>query len=208
MRNSSGCSVSARRDGHGWNTIVPRLAAQTTAAISVTHSSSACRPLGKVHPRRLDPLGPAVGHPLLVDRLARRRRRETAATCTAARNSARTMPGATAEVVVDQVELGLTAGREVHLVGVRDADRAPLDVQLDRGRGCHGRHATRRRLAYARRYVRGREDGRRMARATVTRGVRGFAAGGHRAAVRRRVHRHQDGRRVPLPSVRRRAVPQ
>jgi hypothetical protein len=48
MRSSSGLSTCARRDGHGWKSIVARFAAHATCAISVTHSSSAWRPEGNV----------------------------------------------------------------------------------------------------------------------------------------------------------------
>ena len=41
MRYSSGRSVSARREFHGWNSTVDICTAQVTAASSVTHSSSA-----------------------------------------------------------------------------------------------------------------------------------------------------------------------
>lgn len=43
MRHSSGVSVSARREFHGWNSTVDICTAQATWAISVTHSSSAVR---------------------------------------------------------------------------------------------------------------------------------------------------------------------
>ncbi|GAA3210078.1 hypothetical protein GCM10020256_07900 [Streptomyces thermocoprophilus] len=48
MRSSSGRSTSVRRTGQGWKVRVPYWAAQTTAASSVGHISSALRPLGKV----------------------------------------------------------------------------------------------------------------------------------------------------------------
>ena len=44
MRHSSGFSVSARREFHGWNSTVDICTAQITLASWVTHSSSACRP--------------------------------------------------------------------------------------------------------------------------------------------------------------------
>ena len=44
MRHSSGCSVSARRLFHGWNSTVDIWTAQITLPSSVTHSSSAVRP--------------------------------------------------------------------------------------------------------------------------------------------------------------------
>jgi hypothetical protein len=44
IRHSSGRSVSARREFHGWNSTVDICTAQITLASSVTHSSSACRP--------------------------------------------------------------------------------------------------------------------------------------------------------------------
>ena len=43
MRHSSGRSVSARREFHGWNSTVDICTAQITLAISVTQSSSAVR---------------------------------------------------------------------------------------------------------------------------------------------------------------------
>ena len=43
MRHSSGCSVSARREFHGWNSTVDICTAQITLASSVTQSSSAVR---------------------------------------------------------------------------------------------------------------------------------------------------------------------
>ena len=53
--------------------------------------------------------------------------------------SARTMPSPTDEVVLDEVELGLAARREVDPVGVGDPDDAVVDLDLHRGRGSgHG----------------------------------------------------------------------
>ncbi len=43
IRHSSGCSTSARREFHGWNSTVDICTAQMTLASSVTHSSSAVR---------------------------------------------------------------------------------------------------------------------------------------------------------------------
>ena len=43
MRHSSGFSVSARREFHGWNSTVDICTAQITLPSSVTHSSSALR---------------------------------------------------------------------------------------------------------------------------------------------------------------------
>ena len=51
-------------------------------------------------------------------------------------------------------------------------------------------------------------DRRRVAREAQPRGVRGAAPGRHRAAVHRRVHRHQDRRRLRVPGLWRRTVPQ
>ena len=48
IRSSSGCSVSARREGQGWKSITARFAAHATWASSVTQSSSAWRPEGNV----------------------------------------------------------------------------------------------------------------------------------------------------------------
>ena len=47
-RSSSGRSVSAQRDGHGWKVTVPRLAAHATVASSTTCSASAVLPDGNV----------------------------------------------------------------------------------------------------------------------------------------------------------------
>ena len=46
MRSSSGDSVSVRREGHGWKSRVPWVAAQATCATSTGHSSRAVRPEG------------------------------------------------------------------------------------------------------------------------------------------------------------------
>ena len=43
MRHSSGFSVSARREFHGWNSTVDICTAQMTLPSSVTHNSSAVR---------------------------------------------------------------------------------------------------------------------------------------------------------------------
>ncbi len=43
IRHSSGFSVSARREFHGWNSTADICTDHTTSATSVTHSSSACR---------------------------------------------------------------------------------------------------------------------------------------------------------------------
>lgn len=43
IRHSSGRSVSARREFHGWNSTVDICTAHTTSASFVTHNSSACR---------------------------------------------------------------------------------------------------------------------------------------------------------------------
>ena len=48
IRSSSGRSTWLRREGHGWKSTTARFAAHATCATSVTHSSSACRPDGKV----------------------------------------------------------------------------------------------------------------------------------------------------------------
>ena len=70
MRSSSGCSVSRRREGHGWKSTTARFAAQITCASSVTHSSSAWRPDGNVTRAASTHSGALLGHALLVDRLA------------------------------------------------------------------------------------------------------------------------------------------
>ncbi len=69
-RSSSGWSRSLRRTAHGFQSITPRLTPQTRCAASFGTSSRAWRPLGKVDRRGLQPLGRAVGHALLEERLA------------------------------------------------------------------------------------------------------------------------------------------
>ncbi|CAA9385019.1 MAG: Peptide-methionine (R)-S-oxide reductase MsrB, partial [uncultured Pseudonocardia sp.] len=54
----------------------------------------------------------------------------------------------------------------------------------------------------------GRQVRRGVARAAHARRVPGAAPGGHRAALHRRVHRHEDRRGLLLPRVRHGAVPQ
>ena len=70
IRSSSGWSTSSRRTGHGWKTIVPICAAQAATAGSVGQTSSAVRPDGNVDLGRLDVRRGALGHPLLVERVA------------------------------------------------------------------------------------------------------------------------------------------
>ena len=84
--------------------------------------------------RGLEPLGMVLRHPLLVDRLALdavRKSLQRAWPLEQRTHDAR----AYRQVVVDQVELGLASLREVDLLGVGDAHRASLDLELD----CRGR---------------------------------------------------------------------
>ena len=84
--------------------------------------------------RRLDPLGPLLGHALLVDLLALDPVREAAQL---GRPLAQRPHDALAdrEVVADEVALGVPRGREQHLVGVRDLDDTLPDLDLDERRG-------------------------------------------------------------------------
>ena len=92
------------------------------------------------HPHRLQPRRRPVRHPLLVHLLAGHALGEPVHH---ARPLAQRVddPVAHRQVVVDQVELGLAAGREVHPVGVGDPHVALADLDLDRGRGRLGCHA-------------------------------------------------------------------
>ena len=143
MRSSSGCSVSRRRDGHGWKSIVPRFAAHATCATSVTQSSSACRPDGNVDARGLDPVRALRRHALLVDRLVlgaagvalQLRRPLVERTDDALLDR---------EVVLDVVELRHPAP-EVDLVRVRDLDGRAADLELDELRGHSFMRSARRR---------------------------------------------------------------
>ena len=87
-------------------------------------------------PHGLQPLGALLGHPLLEERLAERAVGEALQHGRALEDAAQ---GALAdgEVVVDEVELGLAAGREEDLVRIGDPHRGPVHVDFDRG----SRHA-------------------------------------------------------------------
>jgi hypothetical protein len=86
----------------------------------------------KSDPRDLDPVGPLLGHPLLVDGLA-------LGAAGMALELRRTLVQrahdslADGDVVLDVVELRLAALGEVDLVGVRHLDGATADFQLDEG---------------------------------------------------------------------------
>ena len=84
--------------------------------------------------RDLDPVGPLLGHALLVDRLALR----AAGMALQLRGPLVERahdPLADGDVVLDVVELRLAALGEVDLVGVRHLDGAAADLQLDERRG-------------------------------------------------------------------------
>ena len=91
---------------------------------------------GERDTRHLDPVGPLLGHALLVDLLARDPVREAAEL---RRTLAERAHDAVAdgEVVVDEVALRVARVREQHLVRVRDLDDPRADLELDE-RGCHG----------------------------------------------------------------------
>ena len=84
--------------------------------------------------RGLDPLGPLLGHTLLVDHLALDAVGEAAQLRRPLVERAHD-PVADREVVLDEVALRLLPGRKEHLVRVRHLDGAAADLELDeRGR--------------------------------------------------------------------------
>ena len=126
--------VSARRDGHGWKSIAPRFAAHATCATLGHAQLVGVTARRERDARGLDPLGPLLGHALLVDRLALDPVREAAELRRPLAQRADD-PVADGEVVVDEVALRLPGCREQHLVGVRDLDDALPDLELDERRG-------------------------------------------------------------------------
>ena len=134
MRHSSGFSVSSRRLFHGWNSTVDICTAQITAASSVTQSSSAVRfQRGKCSWTVSSQGGAPVRHPLLVHLVAGQSLGEAVQH---ARPLEERVDDARAdgEVVLDQVELGRAALREVDPVGVADPHDPVVDLDLDRRR--------------------------------------------------------------------------
>src|SRR5206468_1192579 len=88
---------------------------------------------GEGHAGRLDPVRPLVRHALLPDDLAAGARRLPFQLAGALVERVDD-PVADRDEVLDEVELGLPAGREVDLVRVRDLDRAVADLELDERR--------------------------------------------------------------------------
>ena len=132
MRSSSMCSGVAARYGHGWK---PRhaLVGRPQHVGQVGHHD---RPrLGAVdrgHGRGDEPVGRAVGDPLLEERLARRRRWGSAAAASGGRDRPHQRL-ADGDVVAGEVELGLAVLGEHHLVRAGDRDGATGDLDVDRG---------------------------------------------------------------------------
>ena len=87
-------------------------------------------PAGEVHLHRRHPLRGPLGQPLLVDLLAGDAGGEAVqhARSVAQRTNDAVGDG---QVVAGQVELGLAARREVHALGIGQAHRAVVDVELD-----------------------------------------------------------------------------
>ena len=68
MRSSSGWSRSERRTGCGFQSMLPRLIAHSRCAASFGHELGRAAPAGELDRRRLQPLGPPLGHALLEER--------------------------------------------------------------------------------------------------------------------------------------------
>ena len=85
-------------------------------------------------PGRLDPFGTLLGDALLVDLLARDPVRKPPQLGGPLAERADDSL-ADREVVVDEVALRVPGVGKQHLVGVRDLDGAPADLQLDERRG-------------------------------------------------------------------------
>ena len=136
-----------------------------------------------IYPAREDPI-PGITSALIID----------AATAAGADVTAEHDKDAIPDVIAGMAK----PGDLVLTMGAGDVtDLGPLILsRLGKPRTEEQRHA-----------VRSREVRRAVARGAVPPGVHGPAPGRHRAALRRRVHRHQDHRRVLLPRLRRRAVP-
>ena len=130
MRHSSGRSVSARRgvpwvELHGGHLHRPHDAGQFGHAQFVGMPAIA----REVHPHRLQPRRRAVRNPLLVHLLARDSGWEPVHHAGSLAQRAHDAI-ADRQVVADQVELGLAAGREVHPVRIRDPHRPVPDLKL------------------------------------------------------------------------------
>ena len=128
--------MSARRDGQGWKSITARFAAHDDLR-ELGHAELVGVPAGRERDaRRLDPLGPLLGHALLVDLLALDPVGEAAQLRRPLAQRTHD-PLADGEVVVDEVALRVPRLGEQHLVGVRDLDEPLPDLDLDERRG-HG----------------------------------------------------------------------
>ena len=90
--------------------------------------------------RDLDPVRPLLGHALLVDHLALDAVGEAAKLCRPFAQRPHD-PLADRQVVADEIELRLAAGRKEHLVRVRHLDDPLPHLELDEGRR-HCGHAT------------------------------------------------------------------
>ena len=88
---------------------------------------------GEGDARDLDPVRPLLGHPLLVDHLALDAVRKAAELRRPLAQRPHD-PLADREVVADEIELRLAAGRKEHLVGVRHLDDPLPHLELDEGR--------------------------------------------------------------------------
>ena len=134
MRSSSACSGSSARFGHTWKPRQPRFTAHAMCARSAATSARDVVPFGVLTIVVSSQSGASVGHPLLEERRALRRRAGSAASAPAGRPSRASAAPSTACVVVDEVELGLAPLGEHHLVGAGHGDRCAPTTRRRRAR--------------------------------------------------------------------------
>ena len=113
--------------GCGFRSMQPRLATQASPAASETTISSAVRPDGKLSTTVSSHVRPVSRSALLEERFAFGSVDEPLEHHGAAPHPDQGALG-DAEVVADQVELGVPGAREVDLVGVGDRHRAASDL--------------------------------------------------------------------------------
>ena len=99
--------------------------------------SSAVRPEGKLHRHHLDPRRARLRRALLEEEFAARCRSDSAPACWAARPPPRSAPVRDAQVVANEVQLGVAGLREQHLVRIGDDDLTVVDEHGFGGRGGH-----------------------------------------------------------------------
>ena len=133
IRSSSGRSTSARRDGHGME-VDDREVRRPGDLRDLGDAELVGVPAGREgDARRLDPLGPLLGHALLVDHLALDAVRKPAQLRRPLVERAHDSL-ADREVVLDEVELRLLPRRKEHLLRVRHLDDPLAHLELDERR--------------------------------------------------------------------------